>query len=646
MRGGREPGHVAAGLGDDHLRDLRPRRRGWSAAARSGAPTARHAAAIDLVELGQRLLDQVQPVAGSTGPAGRGGRRSGPSSAWARSGILRRILPLAISASTRGVGLAVDHRGQHRPRRDRVQRRGHRRQLDRGVLQHQLQPHRLPGPVTHQLHPVPGQHPQPPDLRRRHERRRQQPVLQQLRDPLRVPHVGLAARHRLHVRGVEQPDLHHLLQAVERRLPIRRGRLHRRDRHPVLDQPVPHHPQRPGRRLERPRLAVPATAARPASARTPSPTPSRHPGRRPARTSLPSRSAPSRCDGRRRRRPVSPGGSSARTQTHVLAATIQRHPKTPRHTPLRAHPHQCVPTSPRRPPDSHPPAQRSKIASRHTSCTREGRQFVRTRMGLTPAPWTRDPPGEAVSVTGDEMVVWSRSARRRTECVEPRPFVRTLPGFLDMSLSPRNDLQGTVRSGTCPRCGIGDPTDRPGPASDMVFASVSTRGLRGTSRSGARSNRYPDRGEAVGGRPRPLGLRQSRRRITRRHATTLREAHGAERRREDEDRSQVGGHVGRPRQIGTRSPRRPVARSIGVPALSVVAPEPRDWSSRRYAAVVAASVCSRRSWCPRSRPHGCPHHLETPRRAVSGFHAHATRRTSRHHLRHCFGSTPAAIGGS
>ena len=60
--------------------------------------------------------------------------------------------------------------------------------------------------------------------------------------------------HGLHVRRVQQPHHHHLLEAIERRLPIRRRRLHRRDTHPSLDQPVPHHPQRPGDRLERPRL--------------------------------------------------------------------------------------------------------------------------------------------------------------------------------------------------------------------------------------------------------------------------------------------------------------------------------------------------------------------------------------------------------
>jgi hypothetical protein len=39
--------------------------------------------------------------------------------------------------------------------------------------------------------------------------------------------------------------LHHLFEAVKRRLPIRRGRFHRRNQDAGFDQPVPHHLQRP-----------------------------------------------------------------------------------------------------------------------------------------------------------------------------------------------------------------------------------------------------------------------------------------------------------------------------------------------------------------------------------------------------------------
>jgi LysE type translocator len=53
--------------------------------------------------------------------------------------------------------------------------------------------------------------------------------------------------------------LHHLFEAVKRRLPIRRGRFHRRNQDAGFDQPVPHHLQRPRGRLERPRLSAPPT---------------------------------------------------------------------------------------------------------------------------------------------------------------------------------------------------------------------------------------------------------------------------------------------------------------------------------------------------------------------------------------------------
>ena len=53
---------------------------------------------------------------------------------------------------------------------ERLQTRRDRGQLDRGILQHQLQPDDLSGPIPHQLDSVAGQHPQPTNLRRRHKR--------------------------------------------------------------------------------------------------------------------------------------------------------------------------------------------------------------------------------------------------------------------------------------------------------------------------------------------------------------------------------------------------------------------------------------------------------------------------------------------
>ncbi len=182
-----------------------------------------------------------------------------------RLGQLRDLgpqLPLGQAGQLLRIPLSVDHLSQHRPCRDRLQTRHHRRQLDARVLEHQLEADHLSRPISQQLISVTGQQPKAADLRRRHERRSQQAVLEQLRDPLRVPHVGLAAGDGLHVLGVEQPHGHDFFEAVERRLPVRRGRLDRRDRHPFRDEPVPHHAQRAGHRREGPRLAAPPTRLR------------------------------------------------------------------------------------------------------------------------------------------------------------------------------------------------------------------------------------------------------------------------------------------------------------------------------------------------------------------------------------------------
>jgi hypothetical protein len=104
------------------------------------------------------------------------------------------------------------------------------------------------------------------DALRRHERRTQQPVLEQLGDPLGVLDVGLPPRDGLHVRGVEQPHVHDLLQPVEtapsstwRSTPSPRSSSRRRPASrasPAATRPC----------LERPRLTAPAQPTRGAHA--------------------------------------------------------------------------------------------------------------------------------------------------------------------------------------------------------------------------------------------------------------------------------------------------------------------------------------------------------------------------------------------
>lgn len=63
----------------------------------------------------------------------------------------------------------------------------------------------------------------------------------------------------------------------------------------------------------------------------------------------------------------------------MLAATIHRHPKTPRHTHQRAHPHQCGSTSPDDTHNSHPAA----AATKSQAVTHQAQRF-KELIGVTP----------------------------------------------------------------------------------------------------------------------------------------------------------------------------------------------------------------------------------------------------------------------
>src|SRR5262249_38557176 len=93
-------------------------------------------------------------------------------------------------------------------------------------------------PLLDQLRPLPRQVTQLPDRLGRHGAGVEQPVLQQLGDPLTVLDVGLAAGHLLDVLGVDQDDTDAPLQEVEDRLPGDARRYHGHVRDIVLGQPV------------------------------------------------------------------------------------------------------------------------------------------------------------------------------------------------------------------------------------------------------------------------------------------------------------------------------------------------------------------------------------------------------------------------
>jgi hypothetical protein len=129
--------------------------------------------------------------------------------------------------------------------------------LDPGILQRVAEPGDLADPLPDDLGAVADHVPGGLDRGRRDEAARQQPALQQVRQPLRVGIVGLAARHVLHVRGVADQHLLEvpvLEQGVIDRHAVDPGRLHRHVRDPERDQPpggLAHHPvKRPERPLD------------------------------------------------------------------------------------------------------------------------------------------------------------------------------------------------------------------------------------------------------------------------------------------------------------------------------------------------------------------------------------------------------------
>ena len=112
-------------------------------------------------------------------------------------------------------------------------------QLAPGVLQHLVQPLGLTAALLDLRLAVAGQLAQLPDRPRRHEAGADQPVLDQLGDPGRIGHVGLAAGRVLEVLGVHQPALDVVFQQVVDRLPEHPGRLHPHHLDLVAGQPVP-----------------------------------------------------------------------------------------------------------------------------------------------------------------------------------------------------------------------------------------------------------------------------------------------------------------------------------------------------------------------------------------------------------------------
>ena len=84
-------------------------------------------------------------------------------------------------------------------------------------------------------------------VRRRHNARAQQPVLQQLRYPFTVFDIRLATRHHLEMARIDQQQVHMAFEDVPHRLPIHSRRFHRHMAHLPLVQPLKQRQQLRGR---------------------------------------------------------------------------------------------------------------------------------------------------------------------------------------------------------------------------------------------------------------------------------------------------------------------------------------------------------------------------------------------------------------
>jgi hypothetical protein len=163
-----------------------------------------------------------------------------------------------------GVALAGHQRGQHVPPGDPEDVGDHHAQLDLRVFEQLLDPVLLRSPGRHQVGAVPGQIPQPAELRRRHETGPDHLPLGDLAQPDRIQPVGLRPPRQVpDVLGVDQPSLEsRRLQQVEHRLPVVAGCFHHHPGHPQAGQPVSHRKQRPGhRRISLHLLQPPAPTA-------------------------------------------------------------------------------------------------------------------------------------------------------------------------------------------------------------------------------------------------------------------------------------------------------------------------------------------------------------------------------------------------
>ena len=162
----------------------------------------------------------------------------------------------------RRIGLAGDQRLQDGPGGDAPHVGHHGGQLHVGVLEHHLQPVGDASALLDQMGAIAGQVAELALLGRRDEAAPQQPVPEQVRDPLGVPHVRLPARDGLDVVGVGHQDGQVAFQQVVDRAPVRARALHGDMGASHLREPVQQRQQLVRHRAERPRHLLHAAISR------------------------------------------------------------------------------------------------------------------------------------------------------------------------------------------------------------------------------------------------------------------------------------------------------------------------------------------------------------------------------------------------
>ena len=156
-----------------------------------------------------------------------------------RSERLRRNWPLARSAIASTEASALDQRPEHRPAGHAEDVAHHARQLDVGRFQELQQPVALGRLALGELAAVAQQLSHFPQRPGRHEALRDQPVPDQIGDPLGILHVRLAPRHVADVPSVADDQVEMSFQHGIDWPPVDAGALHADMRHPRRREPVP-----------------------------------------------------------------------------------------------------------------------------------------------------------------------------------------------------------------------------------------------------------------------------------------------------------------------------------------------------------------------------------------------------------------------